>query len=275
VGPAIGVTGPKMLFFSTMSNRNVFSSYLCLVLPVAVVLFVKSRNKKRFWLLPLIGLNGYAFLLANTRSGYIGLLVGFLLLLPFIAKDKPSKPFRRGWFIGLAVLLVAGWLILPVAAEKSGSKTLHEISEISRLRLSDKAGSNRGYVWKNSLSVVPEHLLLGFGPDGFHRVFEQRFNAECRERFGMAFDKAHNEYLQVLVDAGVLGLLALLAFYGLLFWSVRKKLDNPCVLAVVAALLCFSIQAFFNINTPFAHPVAWVLWGLLGAGQHPARGSSS
>jgi len=37
------------------------------------------------------------------------------------------------------------------------------------------------------------------------------------------------------------------------------------VLALAAALLCHMAQAFFNFVSPFAHPVVWTLWGVLGA----------
>ena len=120
-------------------------------------------------------------------------------------------------------------------------------------------------VWKRALSMVPDRLLFGYGPDNF----SQSFNAVHHEAIYAAqhqvYDKLHNEYLQVLFDDGLLGLLSLLGFYGALIFAARKKLDNPMVLGLTVALLCHMAQSFFNFVSPFAHPVAWTLWGILGA----------
>ncbi|MCL2083560.1 MAG: O-antigen ligase family protein [Oscillospiraceae bacterium] len=340
VGSALGVNGPKMLYFSTMSNRNVFSSYLCLILPALIVMLCRGKRLSRFWILPMIWLNIYAILLGNTEGGYIALLAAVFFAIPFIVggfssagrlllaasglpllmllrravhweewgnppytrltglclvcgivfvvlglgliflsmqKNKPEgkefyfltkKPFIIGWMLMPIVFSAVLWVALPSLAEKSQGKTTQELYELSRGVLSDSAGSNRGFIWKSALSVLPERLLIGYGPDGLHRVFNERFNDEAKERFGVVFDKAHNEYLQVLVDSGILGLACLLVFYGLLLWRATRhlcKTNNGLALAAWSAGFCFLIQAFFNISTPFANPIAWVMWGVLAA----------
>ena len=81
----------------------------------------------------------------------------------------------------------------------------------------------------------------------------------------MVFDKAHNDYLQVLVTTGILGLTSYLVFQFSLLLRSFKKFDQPLVIALVTACICFSAQAFFNIGVPIVSPYGWILFGMLAS----------
>lgn len=88
------------------------------------------------------------------------------------------------------------------------------------------------------------------------------------EFIGAWFDKPHNEYIQCLVDVGILGFAAIMAFYVLLFWDARKKLNDTLPLALGVAVLCFLVQAFFNFATAISHGIVWTVIGVFGASAY-------
>lgn len=328
---AYGIKHHELNHFSTMSNKNMYSTYLCIVFCISTVMFCQHKTRLRWAFLPMALLFFYMLLVGDTESGYVGLAGSFLLLFSLIAKDRASAGrffllaagcAVLGWLFinvenlviyqsitaigqsanillavaavfallwaaltfipwpkkglkpvvwhsiwgGVVLLIVIAVLIaIPILAEQTGHRLLIEAKDVLQGNFYDSMGSNRGYIWRNALALVKQHPIIGFGTDNFAVAFYENFGEEATAKYGVTFDKVHNEYLQTLVDVGIVGLGALLAFYGLLLWRARKYLDNPMVMAVFLAMVCFLIQAFFNFAQPMTTPMVWVLWGILGA----------
>ena len=321
--------GPGLVFISTMSNRNVLSTYLTIVFCICAVLFAQSK-KLSAWVYMLVGMvTFYMLVLGQTESGYIGLIIAFLLMFPFVANSRlvagrlllylswcplaiwvslklhakhpewatsfwqpfekylipafsvilavalllivikklphiPTKGYRIGWYVLVAAMIMTVVVSVPKLAEISDYDTIEELNQVLQGNLEDKYGSWRGFIWKRAIKLVPERPLFGYGPDNFMIAFEEAFGEEAIAVTHQSYDKAHNEYLQQLVDNGIVGLLAFVAFFLVIIYGARKHMNTPLVTALVLAMVCFMGQAFFNFSTPFAHPISWALWGVLG-----------
>ena len=121
-------------------------------------------------------------------------------------------------------------------------------------------------VWKNAITLIPDHLLLGSGPDTFGLLYHSVFPLNN----GQYFDKAHNEYLEVLLTMGLPMLISLLCIYGTVIKGIFKRLWSKQGTMVSAACVfgvCgYLIQAFFGITSILSTHLFWILLGL-GAGQ--------
>ncbi len=65
--------------------------------------------------------------------------------------------------------------------------------------------AGRIFIWKNTLKISKNYLLLGVGYDNMGELF---FNET-----GIYIDKAHNHYLNVLVSNGIIYLFIYLALF--------------------------------------------------------------
>lgn len=125
------------------------------------------------------------------------------------------------------------------------------------LAIGDK---QRVMVWSaavKSLINEPRKILFGFGAEGFENVFRRYKLQNWTDFYGAdVADDAHNDFLQILVTCGLLGLLAYLNLAYQVFKSlkgpalgamaalfVNLKL-NPAALEtlVVAAIICGSVK---------------------------------
>jgi O-antigen ligase len=211
---------------------------------------------------PVAGLEPIAnYLLIAAFVMLVAALVLLLVRLPSV----PRKWYLCGWYGLVVIAAIAVVAVLPGLAERSGNETLLDAAGILRGELSDSFGSTRGYTWKKAFELFKERPVFGFGADGFFEAFHARFGSDSMERYAVTFDKAHNEYLQVLVDSGIFAAGGMIAFFSLILWKARKLFDAPLTLALAVTLVCYAVQAFFNISTPFATPIIWTLWGVLGA----------
>ena len=131
----------------------------------------------------------------------------------------------------------------------------------------DKVGSQRIYLWKMGLSSVPDNWLTGVGLDNFKYVFD----ASTVFEEGMYMkDKAHNEYIQILVTQGIPALinyLALLVFTCV--GAVKKVINEPSkeeravTWILLGAFTAYAAQAFFNNSITYVAIYFWLTIGLL------------
>jgi O-antigen ligase len=90
------------------------------------------------------------------------------------------------------------------------------------------------------------------------------FQEESKALFNIIYDKAHNEYLQIVICQGILGLGAYLLFLGaVLKNAVKRAFADPLLLACMLACVSYLVQAFFSISLPISAPVFWILLGVV------------
>ena len=174
--------------------------------------------------------------------------------------DDPVK-WKRGVIL-IAVCIMAGLAGILILGRSESAGPVYQVREILRGNIQDDFGTHRIYIWRNALRVLPKHPLIGSGPDTFVYVFPQ----DAQFVFGEYYDKAHNEYLQILICQGILGLLSYFVFIGaLLKNAIATAFKNPITMAVLAAFTGYCIQAFFNISHPIVSQLLWVFAGVMAS----------
>lgn len=206
--------------------------------------------------------------LAPFAAAFLALLAGGIFLT-WWKKREPDANAPVKWKLGVILIastLVVGLLSVEALGRREngpiGDKDVfYQARELLHGNIADEFGTNRVYIWRHALSVFPQNPVIGSGPDTFAKVFPE----DAQWHYGERYDKAHNEYLQILICQGVLGLLCYLVFLGAIFGrSVRRAFRNPLLMAVLAAFTGYSIQAFFNISVPIASQMLWAMAGILG-----------
>jgi O-antigen ligase len=96
-------------------------------------------------------------------------------------------------------------------------------SSLTRFAESAASGdisSNRMHIWRVTLSVIGHYLPFGSGLGTFGSAYTAFDTYSGME----SVEQAHNDYLQVLADAGVVGLTIGLSFLYLLYIQARKSI---------------------------------------------------
>ena len=140
------------------------------------------------------------------------------------------------------------------------------------LLFNDDWGTHRGYIWRNAMECFEQFPMMkkvfGFGPDTFGIVLLDKTQGNI---YGQIFDNAHNEYLHYLITVGITGLIAYLVFIiSFIVRVIRKAGKNQYIAAAFFAVICYSTQAFVNLNLPIATPIMWMflMLGELGIREH-------
>ena len=74
-------------------------------------------------------------------------------------------------------------------------------------------------LWKETIKIVPKYLIHGVGIDNFGNVLYGKPIRSTK----FIFDKAHNEYLQILVTMGIFSLISYLCLHFLILKEGIKE----------------------------------------------------
>ncbi len=194
--------------FGSFVNRHNFAAYmeLTVAVPLGLMFAGAVPRDKRLLYVTAIALMGVALLLSGSRGGLVSLLAEIFLLL--ILTTRTKSPAQLGLKISLTVLLAA--TVVFGAILIGGESSLTRIAETAA---SQDFTTNRTHIWSVTLAVIKNNLPFGAGFGAFGVAYTPFDTLSGLERV----EQAHNDYLQILADAGFVGLIIAAFFVFKLF----------------------------------------------------------
>ncbi len=253
-------------YLGTIGNVDILSAVLSLAIPAFWMAFLRMKGgKHRFFLLPPMILCLVVLLKAFVAGGILGTAGAIVLSVPVL---PASKDARKKALIAVICLFVAAATAVYFLGRYMGG-FLYEASELMHGRWDDSFGSGRLYIWRNVIQLVPEHPLLGGGPDTLGlrttAAFE-RYDESLGILIHSAIDTAHNEYLNILVNQGAVALALYLLMLGVsTFRWVRDAGKSITVAVCGCAVLGYCIHALFGISSPISAPYLWIALALMNS----------
>ncbi len=243
----------------TLINRNHFAMmvYLGLGATLSLLGFLERKTREereedpgretflRTSLAVMVGIQLAAILASKSRAG---LAAALLVVLPFLPRLvlRGRGPSRAVVLLVLLLVAVPAVLLVgPDVAERLG-----------KLPLEWESPAGRGAVLRASLAIVRTFPFLGTGGGTFSLVFSRWRTEGIQSRYTFA----HDDYLQVLIEGGVAGLLLallpVLAVGALLVAAWRRsraegrRADVPWPLALALGALLLHELVDFSLQIP-------------------------
>jgi O-antigen ligase len=200
--------------FGSFVNRHDFAAFMEMAISVPLgLLFVGAvRHDKRLLYVVAVTLMASALLLSRSRGGLVSFIAEIVLLIILTTRAKGTK----------RVVLTAGLSLLLIVAAVGGAIFVGGDTSLTRFAesaASQNITSNRLQIWNVTLKVISANMPFGTGIGAYPQAYTQFDPMAGLERV----EQSHNDYLQVLADAGSVGLLIGLAF---LFWFFRAGVQN-------------------------------------------------
>lgn len=250
--------------FGPFVNRNHFAGFLEMGVGLAGGLIV-GRVVKQLMLAvyascALALCAGVA--LSASRGGVLALAaeIAFLAVvaIPNFISSRKSKqserPGRAGVLLRSAAALVLGFAALGAATLLVGSEGL--IQNISQTQ-SEVQGElpaserfSRRDIWSATSRMIKDHPYLGVGLGAFQFVYTRYDQSSGAQRV----EQSHNDYLQIVADAGLAGGLIALLFVVLLFArgfsaaQTHNREKRAVALGALAGCFAIAVHSFVEFN---------------------------
>ena len=236
------------------------SIYLVSVCPFAVALGLRGDRR---WRWPLLGLSGFTIamlLLCLNRAGILALVGSMAVLALLLRHWAPIALAMAGAAVQAAT--VPG----PVREWSATMPTLlQKLAEPERLMY-----------WRTALNMVQAHPWFGVGVNTFVKAYPAYRTAS--DPYGQIGPYAHNQYLHLAAELGLVGLAVFLALLLCVGVSLRRTLkarhDAPALAAAAAAvgagLVAYLIMGCLE-SALFYGRLSLTFWLLIGLAMATVR----
>lgn len=190
-----------------------------------------------------------AIIMSQSRAGWIGLALGVTLVMLLTSRKEEgvenSAGSRRWVLAGASLMLVLAMLFI-------GASGRGQVSTRVQNSLDTDAGlPSRVNAWAGGLEVVKDFPAVGMGLRAWPELFAQY---RSRPWSDLYFAEAHNDYLQLIAETGMVG-LALAAWFILRAgsfiyrrYAVLPQKILPIEAALVTALVVMCVIEFFDFD---------------------------
>jgi len=246
-------------------NHNHYAGLMELLAPIPLIISLSRMAHEKVRLVAGIGaaiMVGTVFL-CGSRGGMIAIFVELIVLAVVFFRQK--KSVRIALSVGaFAVVLVSllVWL--------GGKELTVRVSSISKETRSEISGGMRLSIDRDTLQMFRQKPVIGWGLGAFPVVYPQ-FRSFYTNFF---VNEAHNDYLQLLAEMGVLGFATMIWFQAIVFLRVRRKIGNWTTNVSAATALACALSAAgilvhslvdFNLQIPANAALFYALCSIAAA----------
>lgn len=248
---------PHFKIGGSFGNPGPYSNFLVTMLPIgAMVLMNRQLFSKRVWWLAIAAVTTFLIILPFTkaRTAWVAtLMVGLIYFIMFVVNTPRCKQWIKHTSVkvsGIVVLVLMSIMIV-----------------YGLLSFKQDSASGRLFMWGLSLKMIQDKPLVGHGYDSFCYQLNQ-YQANFFEKNGDDLPVAQiadnatyafNEFIQVGVELGLVGLLL---FLMVLYYAFQSKMQVVykqdkyrftlfyCVKVIIAAIVVCSLFSYPLHNLP-------------------------
>lgn len=235
-------------------NRNHFAGYMEMLIPIPIALALSraARGESRLFWVFAAAIMGIAEVASLSRGGMVSLAAGLLFLAVMTARQKhnshsPKQESRLSLRPAYLIVLMLGAIFVGVIWIGAESDILSRLSDdpLTTSQVTDRRG-----VWADTLTMFRANPVLGVGLGAFETVYPIYGQANG----SLVIQFAHNDYLQVLSDGGLVGGVLALWFIAAIFRSFAGGLKSPeptvsaFALGAGAGIFAILVHSLFDFN---------------------------
>ncbi|MBN1663687.1 MAG: O-antigen ligase family protein [Deltaproteobacteria bacterium] len=246
-------------------NRNHFAGYMEMAIPLGMGLLIYYAPSLKtltgaplptriahFWardkhvpatlLLLLVLIMTAALFMTFSRGGIMGFIVS-AIFFTWITRKRRSLRIKTGMLAFLASMI---FVAVIFAAWDRLEQRFADL---------DRGHVGRLNVFQDSLGIVKDYPAVGTGLGTFENAYMRYKTTEPK----LLFDHAHNDYLELLTDTGIIGVLVASAmalfFFLSIFrrWLTKHSMFGKCLGAGgLSSCLAIAAHSFmdFNLHIP-------------------------
>jgi O-antigen ligase len=241
--------------YGLMFHKNEYSSALLLMLPFLAFGVYRLNGTWRILAAATALLVLIMIVLVQTRAVWVGIAVSMFItsiILVFFSRKLGFPAFLRNiTAVGLVAGILGVIVIFSIEKPEDTGSVLGRIRSITDTR--SQHNIHRLNIWKSTLKLAKENPLTGVGAGNWRLHIAYYFDGKFEEVSQLNWARPHNDYLWVLSEKGIIGLLIFMAVFGVtIFYLFKVLVRTPSIenkilaLFLLAGVFAFLAVSFFN-----------------------------
>ena len=211
------------------SSVLTIAGLMVMLVPIFCVILLDSAfpnyvKASALWALGCVGFGMYG---NQSRGSWLFSMI----MVPIV-----SLPYILKRFIYVVVVLAAlGGVVWGFSTQPQYVARFESITNTT----TDGSNLGRFDVWTSSINMFKDHPVTGVGIGQWRTIYESSYRLPTENQH---LYHAHNNFIQLLGEVGLLGLLGVLIFYGSIIvdnFVVWFKKRDPYSLCAMIAVICY------------------------------------
>jgi O-antigen ligase len=223
--------------FGPFVNRNHYAGLMGMLIPLGIGVAFTRRSRERKILFGFLSLiMAVSLFLSLSRGGIISFFAGITVfsLLLLLNRFKTKRIWvSLGTFLFVLFLYLLYLGIDPI---------------IERFYSTDITTEDRVVIWSGTFKAFKDFYLTGSGLGTFMNVFPVYFP----EGIHGLYDHAHNDYLEFILEAGIIGTALLISFFTFFIKSIKRgnwSGDNGIIkISLISSITTIAVHSIFDFN---------------------------
>lgn len=249
--------------FGTFGQPNPFGGFMGLLIPLSVMSalgyllrWYRGRTSQNLGLVLFYGVSSIILLIAIgmswSRGAWLGLGTSFLIMGFFLPRKTLYGVLL---FLAIGALALGVWFsgLLPQSIVQRLETSTAEFFAFEDVRGVDITPDNFAVAerlahWQAAINMITAHPFLGVGFGNYATAYPNYQLINWNEPLG----HAHNYYLNIFAEVGIIGLLGYGKVWGTIFYQSWKATSHPDVLSrlviigLLGAWVYISVHSFFD-----------------------------
>jgi len=232
-------------FYGARLSSLVHPSYLAMYIVISVLISFESffNNsvslfRKTLWLLIILVFLATLYLLSSRA----GILAG-IIIVPGYLLFKFYTRFSK-WFILVVLVCLTGLFVIIAETNQRIYLSVMGISKAELNKTLEK--DERLLIWRSAIGVIKKNIVMGVGTGDASDELKKEF--KNRGYINGFYDNlnAHNQFLEVLLENGLIGIILFLTILGYMSYIAISQKNILSGLFIIMMFIFFMFETVLN-----------------------------
>jgi O-antigen ligase len=198
--------------YGTLRHPNILGGFLALCLLITLGLYLEEKIfKKKIVLMIAFIITFAGLLLTACRSAFLGLLCGLIFFIFLMRKNSSARKF-------FAKIIIGGFCLMSIFSLIWPQFIINRVTGDGRLE--EKSIEERLVGYQDFRQLLQNHWMTGVGYGNYTLALSQI-------KPGLpaySYQPIHNAFLLVLIENGLIGIMAICYIFYLMLRHIKKKI---------------------------------------------------
>ncbi len=196
------------------------------------------KGKRIIWLI-IAGILLLSVYFLSSRAGILTAIIGFPFY--FFRKSKRTGRSRTVVFAVFISILV----LLPLSL--TNPRVSGYIRSWSNVEKNDISGHDgRLIIWTSVTKIAKENLMFGVGTGDIQDELNKEYLRIGKTNFAKDNFNAHNQYIEILLENGAIGLLLFLMIFGVMVYITVSEWKLLFSMFIIIVFISFLFETMLN-----------------------------
>lgn len=237
--------GWENYFYGFRFSNPVHPSYLSMYVILSILISSESLIKdsptlfkKLFWIFLIIVFLTVLYLLSSRAA-----ILSIIIIFPAYFIIRLRGIFSKKIVISIFVLLI----VVLIGIAKTNSRINYTIEDLSKTVVSESFEKDVRYeIWNSAMGVIKKNLIFGVGTGDASNELKKEFIRRGYTEGYYESLNAHNQFLEVLLENGLVGLLIFVCIIGYMIYMAISERNLIFGSFILIILIFFFFETVLN-----------------------------